>query len=109
MALLQFAPDRLSWLEKEEGYVADNGDWYDGAEVWQGDEDCTIVQNNGQANIINLGDGNSVNYSHTIYCNNKIRDFKYGDMVRVTMQNGETRTFKVLGFTRKQLQVKIFV
>jgi len=112
MPILRLKPHTLEVLSTTEEYEDEDGDFHAGVEEWNEYGKCDAVPA-GRANTITLPDGNTLQYSYTIYLPKDARDFSLGEHVRINFfGNGiltEKREFVVKGFHRYQYQCKIWV
>lgn len=112
MPILKIKPHRLEALIIADEYEDDNGDFHSGNEEWVDICKCDVVPA-GRANQITLPDGETLQYSYTIYLPKRTREFHTGEKVRVSFfGNGilqEKKEFSVKGFHAYQHQCKMWV
>ena len=108
MAVLDFKPNLLSYRIQNAGYTDSNGDYHEGSYEWSPEIKCDSVPNSGGANVVLGEDGNTVKYSFTIFLPTSVKNFKFGEVVRL-MRYGTVYELTVKGFQRYQKQVKLWV
>lgn len=109
MAVLNFKPNRLRYkIDVVQGYTDDNGDYHQGKSEWSEYINCDSVPSSGEANALIDTNGNKVNYSYVVYMSTNVKDFKFGEIVRLE-RYGIEYEYSVKGFQRYQTQVKLWV
>ena len=110
MAVLDMSPHTLYYQEVTDGYEDDNGDYHEGESKWVKLGKCDIVPA-GKSNEKILPNGNGVidTYSYTVYLSKDVREFKYGEKIRISIFNKEPKEFAVKGFHSYQLQAKLWI
>lgn len=111
MAVLDFEAYSLEYFVEGTGYYDDNGDYVKSEGRWVSAGRCNAVPA-GRNNVITLPDqnGQQIAFSFTIILHDpNSREFIYGEKLRLTTINGmEQRELTVKGFSRYQLQCKIY-
>lgn len=106
MSVLTIKPCRLEYgvlqeveLDAEGDFLPPSVEWYDGGH-------CDVVA--GETNQRSFDNGITDYAQFVIYLPTASRDYQPGDLIRVTMINGETKELRVKGFRRYQLQCKLW-
>lgn len=111
MSVLTLKQFKLQSFKTTPPYRDENGDWVDGGEEIDVEEPCDAVSA-GKANERQFEDGEKKTYTFTIYLDKRCRTYHIGEHVRLVMsEDGEPvyHDFSVLGFTRYQMQTKVWV
>ncbi len=112
MPVLKMKPHYLETLVKGEGYEDENGDFHAGKDEWVILCKCDCVPA-GEANKLTTPDGVELVYSYTIYLPKGMREFRTGEMIRISFngkgQLAEKKEFVVKGFHAYQHQCKLWV
>ena len=107
MSVLDFKGYSLEYFQEGVGSYDENGDYQKDAGVWVSVGKCDAVPA-GRNNVIQLPDGTKIAYSFTIYLSSKVREFHYGERLRLKILGRETKELKVVGFARYQHQSKVW-
>jgi hypothetical protein len=68
---------------------------------------CNAVPNSGEASVKDV-EGKKSEYSFTLYCNPDVKDFAFGELIRLNRE-GIMYELTVKGFQRYTNMVKIWV
>ena len=94
-------------IDSTTGYVNELGDYVSGKSSFSKEYACNAVPNSGSASIKN-SEGLKVEYSFTIYADFRIKDFLYGEVIRLD-RCGIIYELTVKDFSRYNGFVKIWV
>ena len=107
MAVIGFRTHTFQYISEKRGYVNGDGDFVPGSIVYSDNIYCNAVPNSGEAVVIDA-EGNKTSYSFTIYAEPTVRDFSFGEMIRLNRE-GIVYELTVKGFHRYSNMVKIWV
>lgn len=109
MSILDFHASKLYRQINTEGFTDENGDYHSGKVMWTFCCTCNVVPA-GEANKIAIPDGSIDYYSYSVYnIPVGIKEFEYGELVKLNILGAKEVTLKVKGFHRYQLQCKLWV
>lgn len=94
-------------ITKTQGHNNSLGDYVPAPHTFSAPYKCNAVPSNGRAEIKNA-EGRKVEYSFIVYASNKLKDFRYGELVRIE-RHGIVYELTVKGFHRYKGFVKIWV
>lgn len=110
MAVLNFRKFSISKKVSTFGYDDENGDYHEGVSEWSEPEVCDLVQNAGRATITKYQDGTTITYAYTVYIpKGSAMELSEGDVVRVERDGEVVVETDVKGFSKNQLQSKVWL
>ena len=89
------------------GHVNGNGDYVPAPFTWSEPFKCNAVPNGGSASV-KTAEGRCIEYSFTLYASTQVKDFLYGEVLRIE-RYGIVYELTVKGFQRYKGFVKIWV
>lgn len=108
MAVIEFRYHSFQYaIDTHEEQYDENGDFIPAKISYSEEIKCNAVPNGGEA-IVRNAEGRKVEYSYTLYCDTDVKDFSYGEIIRLN-RNGSISELSVKGFHRYMNMVKIWV
>ena len=109
MSVVNFRPHTIRYRVQgqSQGYVNEIGDYVPAKITFSEPYKCNAVPNGGKATIRNA-EGDVIEYSFTIYASSLMKDFEFGELVRID-RCGIIYELTVKGFHRYKGLVKIWV
>lgn len=107
MAVIDFRRHKLFLSINGKGHYNDIGDYVPEKTKTSDVIYCNAVPNNGEA-IVKNAEGLMTEFSFTLYCDPSVKDFEFGEMVRLDRE-GVIYELSVKGFHRYTKMVKIWV
>lgn len=116
MSILNIRPHHL-WLKLSEGYEDENGDYHNGSCEWKQLYKCDVVPS-GEAQERTFSDGSVKRYSHVVYLDKNVRDFKVDEIIKLVLFSKEKEDdfsiddeteYVIEGSHRYQHQYKLWV
>jgi len=109
MAIFEFRRDELFFEQVTDGYYDKRGNWHEGSREWISLGKCGSQPAMGENPQIQIPDGSLTVYEYILHLDRNCREFLYGENVKVAINGGTERVYKVIGFQRGQLQSKLYI
>lgn len=94
-------------VSKSQGHTNYLGDYIPAPHKFSEPYPCNAVPSKGEA-VIKYAEGKKTEYSFTLYCDANVKDFEYGEIIRLDRE-GIIYELSVKGFQRYSRVVKIWV
>lgn len=107
MAIIDFRAHSFQYVAENKGFVNEDGDFVPQKKVFSDNIKCNAVPNTGEA-VVKDAEGKKTEYSFTLYCDTSVRDFSFGELIRLDRE-GIVYELTVKGFHRYAKMVKIWV
>lgn len=106
--MIRLRPHTLQYCSRSHGYRDAEGFFHQGEERWSGRTPCH-ARPAGAADVIKYPDGTTERYRYNVYLD-LIKDIiRVGDRVRLTLSDGSSEEYRVLGAFYYQTHIKLWL